>query len=174
MMSFGEKELEALALIEPATTDHDLGGGGNTVRRTHESKVRSNFKKLARLCQPIANAYRRHRDLKASEKCLYAMSDRELRDIGAVRTEVDNAIVKARQLRKVKISKFLKAALKEFLNSRKTKTAYVHLMSMESRQLDDIGLTRGDINAALLGTKYKFANANLVPESNDNDQRRAS
>jgi hypothetical protein len=63
--------------------------------------------------------------------------------------------------------------MSKFIEAQKARAAYVHLMAMDARQLADIGLTRGDVAAAINGNKERLANDNMTQPGNNNDHRRA-
>jgi uncharacterized protein YjiS (DUF1127 family) len=166
MMIFSKKEREAIALFDPTTAGRDCEDKKGKALETRE--------RLAASCRQMVRAYRQYRKKKASEKYLYRMSDRELRDIGIVRTEIDSLMMTSTNFLFRNILVFVQSKLKKFGKARSARSDYIHLTRMDARHLSDIGLTRGDINSAFLGTKIKFANENLGRTSNDNKNRRAS
>tara|TARA_R110000787_G_C13152602_1_gene418681 strand:- start:95 stop:472 length:378 start_codon:yes stop_codon:yes gene_type:complete len=62
---------------------------------------------------------------------------------------------------------------KKFQQARKARKSFECLMTMDSRQLADIGLTRTEIQACRNGIVRSIANGNQVQASEINDHRRA-
>ena len=173
MKSFGEKKLEALALIEPQKNDTSFARAGALAARACESDIGLSTKKPVKWLRAGADAYRRHRERSAAKFKLYAMSDWELRDIGLTRSQIDHAVEGTMEKREPKIPGFFKSAIKKFLKARKARETYVQLTMMDNRQLTDIGLTRGDLQAFQIGIIGDFANSNQVRSINHKDHRRA-
>lgn len=174
MMSFEEKDLEALALLEPQKNDPSFAYNGALVTRAYESVVGLSTKNPVKWLRAAAKAYRRHRERGAAKFKLYAMSDRQLRDIGLTQSQIYHAVERTKEKRKLKFPAFFRFLAKRFSEASRVRKAYVNLLVMDSRQLADIGLTRGDIQAVRNGVVRDFANCNRLHASNNNDRRRAS
>ena len=77
------------------------------------------------------------------------------------------------EIQKSKALNFLKTLANRFLQEHRTRKSFEYLMTMDSRQLADIGLTRADIQACRNGTVRRVANGNRDQASGITDQRRA-
>ncbi|MFC4273463.1 DUF1127 domain-containing protein [Sneathiella chungangensis] len=173
MISYSKKEIEALAMIEPVNANSlhlDTQAYIN-----HARKLRSEYmtKKLSDLYQAVVGKYLKNREIAAAKDALYAMSDRELQDIGISRSEIEQAVVGSKEVSEVQSKGFWKTLAEKFVEAQKARAAYVHLMAMNSRELADIGLTRGEIDAAIHSGRKGRANDNLAQPSNINDHRKA-
>ena len=173
MLSYSKNEIEALALIEPVEANNNNFDTNIYVHRAHQLRSEYLVEKLAALYDGTVGRYRRHRALEAAKDSLYAMSGRELHDIGITRSEIDRAVEGKTEMETVKKTGFWKSLAEKFIEAQKARAAYVHLMAMDTRQLADIGLTRGDIEAAVHGDMERLANDNQAQPSNNNDHRRA-
>ncbi|MCF8466117.1 MAG: DUF1127 domain-containing protein [Sneathiella sp.] len=173
MMSYSKKDIAALALIEPVKANNNYIDTDALVHRAHVLRSEYFAAQVAALYDNTVGKYLRHRDIEAARNSLYAMSDRELHDIGITRSEIDRAVEGKTEMETVKKSGFWKSLAGKFIEAQKARAAYVHLMAMNTRELADIGLTRGEIAAAVNGNKKALANDNLAQPSNNNDHRRA-
>lgn len=171
MLSYDKKAIEALALVEPIkSTNNNHIDTEALVRRAH--KLRSEFvmNTLKSAFEATVGRYEKHRNIQTAKAALYSMSDRELQDIGINRSEIDFAVTgKSASAPKVSLWKNL---AREWVKAQKTRAGYAHLIAMDARQLADIGLTRGDIEAAVNGKLYAQANDNRTV-ANNNGQRKA-
>ncbi|WP_373087589.1 DUF1127 domain-containing protein [Sneathiella sp.] len=173
MMSYNKTDIEALALIEPVKSDNNNVVDTNAyIRRAHV--MRSNYIKEL-LVSAYANTvgrYRKHRELKMARMSLYAMSDRELQDIGIARSEIDNAVEGYTSEIRTPLWKTL---ARKWEQARKFRAGFAELVAMDARQLADIGLTRGDVEAAIAGKRNRLANDNQTAANNNsnNDRRHA-
>ena len=173
MISYGKKEMEALALIEPINANNIAIDTEKYVRKAHELRSEFLADTLQKMYRGTVGKYRQHRKLEAAKNALYAMSDRELNDIGIIRSEIDQAVEGKREMEATKKTGFWQNLMNKFVEAQKARAAYVHLMAMDSRQLADIGLTRGEIEVAVNGNKKDRANDNLAQPINTNDHRKA-
>lgn len=172
MLNFGETLLTALALIEPRKTDNRIFTEPVQVLQTNRSNIISALKVPGKWIGRLTLKYRRRRDLDLARFRLYRMSDLQLQDIGLRRCDIYDAVERKAVAYKKK-SGLLKAVMKKLMDARNTREAYVQLMSMDARQLADIGLTRSDLQAVRNGIVRDFANCNRLHASNNNDHRRA-
>ncbi|MFC4272694.1 DUF1127 domain-containing protein [Sneathiella chungangensis] len=173
MLNFGETLLTALALIEPRKTDNRIFTEPVQISQTNRSDIISALKVPGKWIGRLFLKYRRRRDLDLARFRLYGMSDLHLQDIGLRRCDIYDAVERKAEAYKKKKSGLLKAVKKKLMDARKTREAYVQLMSMDARQLADIGLTRSDLQAVRNGIVKDFANCNRLHASNTNDRRRA-
>ncbi|MZR31264.1 DUF1127 domain-containing protein [Sneathiella litorea] len=173
MISYGKKEVEALALIEPVNTNITEIDTEYYLNKARELRSKYFAEKVSALFQVTVGKYLRNREIEEAKGALYRMSDRELRDIGITRAEIDRAVEGTPELEPVKKNGFWTSFITKFLEAQTARAAYVHLMAMNSRELADIGLTRSEIEAAIKGDRKYRANDNLAQPSNTNDQRKA-
>ncbi len=104
------------------------------------------------------------------------MTDRELKDLGITRGEIRQAVrgnAPAAPTLAQKLVKAFAPLFSRYNEWRNRREGYAQLMAMDARQLSDIGLTRGDIAAAVTGTAT-MANDNAVLAANNNDGRQVS
>ncbi len=173
MISYGKQEIEALAMIEPVNTNNTHIDTERYVRKAHELRSEFIAEKLSALYQVTVGKYLRNRELAAAKTALYGMSDRELSDIGITRSEIDRAVEGKGEMETTKKKGFWASLVTKFMEAQTSRAAYVHLMAMNSRELADIGLTRGEIEIAVRGDRAYRANDNLEWPSNTNDHRKA-
>ncbi|MEX0583586.1 MAG: DUF1127 domain-containing protein [Sneathiella sp.] len=173
MISYGKKEMEALASIEPINTNSVVVDTEKFIRKAHELRSEFMTDALWAFYQSTVGKYKHYRELEAAKTNLYAMSDRELKDIGITRSEIDRVVEGKREMKMTQKAGFWQSLLNRFVEAQKTRAAYVHLLAMDSRQLADIGLTRGEIEVAVNGNRKGRANDNLAQPSNTNGHRKA-
>jgi|TARA_R110002072_G_scaffold517_21_gene3231 uncharacterized protein YjiS (DUF1127 family) len=80
---------------------------------------------------------------------LHDLDDRILRDIGVSVGEMEFTAVKASMAEAPKVPYFLGDALAYLVQARRRQSTRRQLMALDNHILSDIGLTRGDINAAV-------------------------
>ncbi|MDF2367518.1 DUF1127 domain-containing protein [Sneathiella sp.] len=173
MISYGKQEIEALAMIEPVNTNTTYIDTETYVKKAHELRSLFIAEKLSNLYQATVGKYLKNRELAAAKTALYGMSDRELQDIGITRGDIDRAVEGKSEMETTKKKGFWASLATRFMEAQTSRAAYVHLMAMNSRELADIGLTRGDIETAVRGDRVYRANDNLDRPSNTNDHRKA-
>jgi uncharacterized protein YjiS (DUF1127 family) len=173
MISYGKQEIEALALIEPVNTNKIRIDADAYIRRAHELRSQYFTEKLSNLYQATVGKYLRNREIQLAKNALYNMSERELKDIGITRNEIDRAVEGRKEMEASQKKGFWTTLATRFMEAQTSRAAYVHLMSMNSRELADIGLTRSEIEAAVKGHRNYRANDNLERPSNTNDHRKA-
>lgn len=173
MISYGKKEMEALALIEPVNINRVNIDTEAYIRKAH--KLRSEFLTdlLSSFYQATVVKYRKSREIQAAKNALYTMSDHELSDIGVFRSEIEQAVAGTKKMETTVKEGFLASLVSKYVEAQKARTAYVHLMAMNSRELADIGLTRGEIAAAVNSNSIGRANDNQAQASNTNNHRQA-
>ena len=179
-MSFTKKELEAIAMLQPVKANTNQVDMDAMIARAHQLRseyvhdaARAAFKAVF---GGLAAAYRTRRDYNKAVNALEAMTDRELKDLGITRGDIRQAVrgnVPAAPTFAQKLVKAFAPLFSRYNEWRSRREGYAQLMAMDSRQLSDIGLTRGDVAAAVAG-KAAMANDNVVPAANNNDGRRAS
>lgn len=125
----------------------------------------------------ISNAiegFKEKREASAAKATLYSMTDRELRDIGLTRGEIDQAVDGTLSVAAEPRVGFWKTLGIRFIEAQKARAAYIQLSAMNARELADIGLTRTEIEAAVTGKLQLRANDNLVEAAHLNGHRKAS
>jgi uncharacterized protein YjiS (DUF1127 family) len=165
MMSFGKKEIEKLALIEPAINGNGVVG---VKHEASESINRFSVLNLIKWFRAGFKTYLRYRERERSRTKLYSMSDCELHDIGLTRSQIDCAINGKANRRTPGKWLFVKYLIQRISEKRRSRESYAQLMEMNSRQLTDIGLTHSDIQIAFTGNATASGNTNLVRPRNSN------
>jgi uncharacterized protein YjiS (DUF1127 family) len=170
MMSYGKQEIEALAMIEPVNTNTSYIDTEAYINKARVLRSQFIAKQFGNLYNATVGKYLQHRELEAAKDTLYAMSDRELRDIGINRGDIERAVKGDLDVSAPARKGFFASLVTKFIEAQTSRAAYVHLMAMNSRELADIGLTRSEIEAAVRGMR---TNDNLAHASNTNDHRKA-
>ncbi|WP_340150351.1 DUF1127 domain-containing protein [uncultured Sneathiella sp.] len=173
MISYGKKEIEALAFIEPINTNNLVIDTEKYIRNAHELRSEFLTDALRKMYRRTVGKYKEYRQLEAAKETLFAMTDRELKDIGITRSDIELAVEGRREMAMTTKTGFWRKLMNKFIEAQQARAAYVHLMAMDSRQLADIGLTRSEVEAAVNGNRNDRANDNLVRPSNTNDHRKA-
>ncbi|MCG8490960.1 MAG: DUF1127 domain-containing protein [Sneathiellales bacterium] len=176
MIGLNEKDIDAIAMLKPATANNNKIDVQAYIDRAH-------YERSAYLTEAIAKVYNALKGKIAKSRAnakaiaqLQNMSGRELSDLGVARSEIRIAVMGDAAFRKPLLSKLatlVAPLVKSYEDWRSRREGYAQLMAMDARQLSDIGLTRGDIEAAVAG-KGALANDNAVPAANNNDGRQAS
>ncbi len=176
MISFTKADLEAIAMISPVTANCNKVNMDELIARAHYERsayitglFKSGFKK-------IADAYRTRRQNSLAIAQLQSMSNRELSDMGVARCDISRAVLGEAAVRtplSKKIATVLAPYFAKYEGWRSHRAGYAQLMAMDTRQLSDIGLTRGDIAAAVAG-KGTLANDNVIAPANNNGGRKVS
>lgn len=170
MISYGKKEIETLALIEPVNNNSNYIDIETYINKAHNLRAKFMVEVFSNLYQATIGKIMQNRELAAAKNALYGMSDRELKDIGINRNEIDRAVEGRVATETTGNKGFLSNLVTKFVEAQTSRAAYVHLMAMNSRELADIGLTRSEIEAAVSGNR---TNDNLARPSNTNDHRKA-
>lgn len=184
MISFTKADLEAIALINPVTTANSNKINVEAlIAKAHQERSEyivgmfaAGFGHIKAAFGKVAALYRAKRQNQLAIEQLQTMSNRELADLGVARSEIKHAVLgeDAAHVPLVKkVSQSFAALLKRYHNQQNFRSGYAQLMAMDSRQLSDIGLTRGDIAAAVAGNALQ-ANDNVVAPANNNGGRRVS
>ncbi|USG60388.1 DUF1127 domain-containing protein [Sneathiella marina] len=171
MMNYNQKELEALAMIQPVQVNKENVNVDALIYRGHVLRSEYISNGIASLYNKVTGKFAKSRQIAAAKRSLYAMSDRELVDLGITRSEIDYA-VEGRRGEKPAPS-FWASFKEKLVRAQKARAGYAQLMAMDARQLADIGLVKGDIEAAVHGNTALLANDNLAQASNNNEHRHA-
>ncbi len=171
-MSFTKRELEAIALLQPVTASANVNTVDMDALIAKAHQLRSAYVRslMSAAAAKIAAAYKTRRDYSKAVSTLHAMSNRELADIGLSRSEIETAVrghMPAKVTLAQKIAGKLAPLAKRYADWRSRRQGYAQLMAMDLRQLSDIGLTRGEIEAAVAG-KGSLANDNVALAANNN------
>ena len=175
MISFTEKDIDAIALMAPATANNNAIEIDALVAQAHIARSEHLRDMFAGVAHNISNRIQKYRDSQRALAQLQGMTSRELSDIGITRGEISFAL----QGDVAEKASFF-AGLKEGIIELSTKIAearlrregYHQLEAMDYRELSDIGLTRGDISNVMAG-KAGRANDN-VHVANNNKSRQVS
>lgn len=175
-MSYNMKDIEAVAMIRPVQSNNKVDVDA-LVYRAHVLRSQYITEKLSNLYETTVGRYKKHLKVEAAKRALNAMTDRELLDIGISRGEIDFAVEgknkpMAKTASKSKVG-FFTSLGRKFMEAQKARAATAMLMAMDSRQLADIGLTRGEIEIAVKEGKAWLANDNSQPAANNNGHREA-
>lgn len=171
MMNYNQKELEALAMIQPVQVKKQDVDVDALIYRGHVLRSEYMSKSIASLYNKVTGKFAKLGQIAAAKRSLHAMSDRELNDLGITRSEIDYA-VEGKLDAKVAPS-FWTVVKAKLVHAQKARAGYAQLMAMDTRQLADIGLVKGDIEAAVHGSTAFLANDNLAHASNNNESRYA-
>lgn len=176
-MSYNKKDIEALAMIRPVETKSNHIEVDRYVHQAHVMRSQFVSDQITALIKLTIGKYRKHRRNEAAKQSLYAMTERELKDLGITRAEIDYVVEGRTAMKNAEktsyISSLLKSLAEKFAEAQKARAGYAQLMAMDSRQLADIGLTRGDIESAVAKGHPRTANDNRSVANNNDDHRHA-
>ncbi|MEH6403032.1 MAG: DUF1127 domain-containing protein [Sneathiella sp.] len=176
MISFTKKELESIALLNPVKAITKSAPMDVLIARAHRERSAFISGLVVKGFSKVATAYKTRRQNAIAMTQLHGMSNRELSDIGIARCDIEHAILGDtvnEKTPKVTFKAFVALLAVKYEAWRQQRQGYAQLMAMDSRQLSDIGLTRGDIMAAVEGKVSVLANDNIVA-ANANSGRWAS
>ena len=177
MISFTKKELESIAMLNPVVVTTNNVPMDELIARAHRERSAFITGLIIAGLSKVAIAYRTRRQNAIALAQLQGMTNRELSDIGIARCDIEHAVL-GDTASKATIGTMLKTVLvpigAKIAAWRHNREGYAQLMAMDARQLSDIGLTRGDIMAAIDGKGIALANDNAVGAANNNSGRRAS
>lgn len=172
MRNFGQEDLAPIATTKPVN-NNDVRFDVLAVLK--EAQASRNYHMHKWIADKI-EAIKAKRKINAAKEALYQMTDRELRDIGLTRGEIDRAV--EGRLNEVASTApregIMKRLVRRFIEAQKARAAYIQLSAMSARELADIGLTRSDIEAAVTGRLQVRANDNLIEAAHLNGHRKAS
>jgi|GEM_PF-3826063 len=177
MISFTKKELESIALLNPVQANTNTVQMDVLIAKAHRERSAYISGLFAKGFSKIALAYKTRRENAIAMEQLNGMSNRELSDIGIARCDIQHAVlgeVATRKTFRVAFKSFVAPIVANYENWRLKRQGYAQLMAMDARQLSDIGLTRGDIMAAVEGKGVVLANDNAIAAANNNSGRWAS
>lgn len=169
MNNYSIKDIEALAQLQSGQSNNNFVNIDGLIYRAHVLRSQYITKLFSGLYNGVVGGFLKSRELAAAKRHLYAMSDHELKDLGITRSDIENAVEgvtsqDAQPKRSLLIRGF-KAIAAKFVQAQEARAAYAVLMAMSSRELSDIGLTRGEINTAVHGGYPRLANDNRVPQA---------
>lgn len=175
MISFNEKDLDAVAMIAPATANTNVVDVQTMIAKAHTVRSEYVHELVGDLVSSIKTGLKQASAKRKAKEQLYAMSNRELADIGITRGDIEFAVnggVAPKTMLHKRIEAAFVAPFKALENWRSRREGYAQLMAMDARQLSDIGLTRSDVAKAIAG-QMSLANDN-VATANSNEGRQAS
>ena len=175
MISFTEKDLDALALIAPANANNNIIEIDKLVAKAHVARSEHLRGMLATAVQGVSDRFQKYRESQRALAQLQGMSGRELSDIGITRGEISFAL-KGDVAQKPSIFAGIKDGLARvsanIAEARLRREGYHQLAAMDYRELHDLGLTRGDIDNVMTA-KAGRANDN-IHVANNNKGRQVS
>lgn len=175
MISFTEKDLDALALIEPVNANNNTIEIEKLVARAHVVRSEHLRGMLADAVQSVSNRIQKYRESQRVLAQLQGMSGRELSDIGITRGDI-SFVLKGDGAEKASFFAGLKDGVarvsRKIAEARLRREGYHQLVAMDYRELNDLGLTRGDIDNVMIA-KAGRANDN-VHVANNNKGRQVS
>jgi len=140
-------------------------------KATHQSPIAKSIRKLA-------DQYKIFMRNRAAKKELYSLSSRELADLRISREEievvVDGPVTVEQASRPFILVRALKSVKVTLSRIERNRRGYQQLMSMDDRQLQDLGLTRGTADAAAHGALTFQRREKPTSIINDNDHRLAA
>ena len=175
MFSFTERDLDAVALLRPITANNNKIDVDAAIANAHQLRSAYFTGAFAALFGAVATRYNAYRANQNAIAALQGMSNRELSDMGVTRSNIQHAVMGDAVVRtpvSKRLVKLVVSGFTTFQKWRSQKNGYQQLMAMDTRQLSDIGLTRGDIAAAVSG-KGLLANDNYTA-ANDETGRKVS
>jgi len=169
MFSFTAKDLDGIAFLQPQTANNNKFDVDAAVARAHQLRSEFFTSAIKSLVNKMSTSLKNRAEARRAVAQLSAMSDYELSDLGVSRSNIKYAVmgeVAAKTPLRGVIRNKLVAAVSAYKKWQHQRSGYQQLMSMDARQLSDIGLTRGDIHAAVAG-KGVLANDNYTAANND-------
>ena len=171
MMNYNQKELEALAMIQPVQVNKENVNVDALIYRGHVLRSEYISNGVASLYKKVTGKFAKRHQIAAAKRSLHAMSNLELNDLGITRSEIDYAV--EGKMATNSAPSFWTTVKAKLAQAQKARAGYAQLMAMDARQLADIGLVKGDIEAAVHGNTAFLANDNLAHASNNNEHRHA-
>ena len=166
MLCFIPLEIENIVMFETTHNSQQQSNiawfsfaGSDLFHHSVQSNMRSQDKRLLQwghrlgmLLRWVGKTLRRWTTIHSARTELMAMDDRMLNDIGLTRGDIVAATRSTHIPYHLQITNLLSQAGKTFGRWIAVRNARAKLMAMDERMLDDIGLTHGDIEAAISGT----------------------
>ncbi len=119
----------------------------------------------------LSSKFADYRKRQQAKRELYGMSGRELAELGVSRMQIETVVDGPA---KPSLIKRGYSACKEFVSRRmKERAGYVHLMEMDNRQLEDLGLTRNFVERAVNDQLPSAHNDNNPTSISNNGHRTA-
>ncbi len=176
MISFTEKDLDAVAMVAPtAVANNNIVNMDLILAEAHRARSAYAHKIVSNMYSNLKARFVEYRKTQHAIELLQSMSDRELSDLRVSRSNIVNAVKGEQEAKVEKESSFvawIERVSAKIAESRMRRLGYHQLMAMDARQLSDIGLTRGDI-ANVMSGKSALANDN-VHAANTNKGVKAS
>lgn len=176
MIGLNDKDIDAIAMLKPATANNNKIDVQAYIDRAHYERSAYLTAAISKAVGTVKAKIAKSRANAKAMAQLQNMTSRELSDLGIARSEIRIAVMGDAAFRKpffTQLATLVAPLVKSYEDWRSRREGYAQLMAMDARQLSDIGLTRGDIEAAVAG-KGTLANDNAVPAANNNDGRQAS
>lgn len=195
MIGYTTKDIEAVAMLRPVTAtqakphqrnveklvakarlERSLYVGGMIKRLFSGNAITTGI--FAFLKQVVAQYKASREALKAAEK-LFAMTPRQLEDLGLSYRDIDAAVYgrnKKRSTLTAGLTAWVKDAASRFSQWRKDRAGYAELMALDDRGLADLGICRGEIAAVCRYGRNAVnarANDNVNTKAANDDHRQA-
>ncbi len=173
MFSFTEKDLDGIAFLQPKTANNNKFDVDAAVARAHQLRSEFFTSSIKSLVSKMSAKRKERAAARRAIAQLSAMSDYELSDLGVARSNIAYAVMgedAARTPLRGVIKSKLAALASSFKKWQHQRAGYDQLMAMDARQLSDIGLTRGDISAAVAG-RGRMANDNYTAANDDGGRK---
>ena len=139
--------------------------------------IRQGFGQLVEGLKGLARLGRRWHARRAAHADLMAMDQRQLDDIGLARSEIHDAVYGRQVANGEALGRGLMVLGRRLAEWRRRQLARQELQELDDRTLSDIGLRRGDIEAAIRGAVVPGQgadNQNQRPAANQDAPRRAA
>jgi len=173
MFSFTEKDLDAVALLNPATANNNSFDMDAAIARAHKVRSEHMYVMVSALFSGVANLYKSYNAKQIAMTQLNAMSNYELSDLGVSRSGIRQAVMGDAAVRtpiSARLKKAVVAIYASFEKWQNRRVGYALLMAMDTRQLSDIGLSRSEVLAAI-NSNQGLANDNHVAANNNGGRR---
>ncbi|WP_206378238.1 DUF1127 domain-containing protein [Sneathiella limimaris] len=175
MISFSEKDLDALALVAPAVANNNVAVVENIVAQARVERSKHMHDMIDAGIAKLKTRIQKYRAANRAMAQLNSMSTRELADLGVTRCGIAFA-VQGEKAAHVSFANKLKTAVLGFVekyeNWRLQRASYAELVAMDTRELSDIGITKGDLYN-VLNERGALANDNLTAANSNQDKKLA-
>jgi uncharacterized protein YjiS (DUF1127 family) len=172
MISFTEKDLDAVAMVAPtAVANNNTVNMDFILAEAHRARSEYAHKIVSNMFSNLKARFVEYQKTQHAIASLQSMSDRELSDLRVTRSNIAHAVKGLDVAQPEKQSSFvawIERVSAKIAESRMRRLGYHQLMAMDARQLSDIGLTRGDV-ANVMSGKSALANDNVHAANTNKD-----
>ncbi|MEH6475551.1 MAG: DUF1127 domain-containing protein [Sneathiella sp.] len=173
MFSFTEKDLDAVALLKPVTANNNKINIDAAIAAAHKARSEHMYSMIDALFTGVAKLYTSYTAKQTAIAQLNAMSNSELSDLGVSRSNIKNAVMGEVAFKtpvSTRVKKLFSGLQTSFEGWQRRRVGYALLMAMDTRQLNDIGLTRSGILAAM-NSEGGLANDNQFAANNNGGRK---